>query len=184
MRRHLPTYLAVLIAAVEGLLETDFDLTGVQCSTGRHSPLLLINGPVRGQINVNYSSGALGHGWQANATIGRAIRLVLNNIGGARIGVTDMTTLGMAERTARVRPCTTPGNSLEICVAKLFSPERTASTMRNQGSPYADQIGPTLQCALRLHATAPHFWGPVAPRIEVCSALMWYARQHRAARQP
>jgi hypothetical protein len=92
-----PTYLPVLIAAVEGLLEPDFDLAGVQCSTGPHSPLLLINGPVRGQINVNCSSGALGHGWQANATIGRAIRLILNNIGGARIGESDMTTLGMAE---------------------------------------------------------------------------------------
>ena len=92
-----PTYLPVLIAAVEGLMDADFDLTGVQCSTGPHSPLLLINGPVRDQINVNCSSGAMGHGWQANATIGRAIRLVLNNIGGARIGVSDMTTLGMAE---------------------------------------------------------------------------------------
>ncbi len=92
-----PTYLPVLIAAVEGILEPDFDLTGVQCSTGPHSPLLLINGPVRRQINVNCSSGAMGHGWQANATIGRAIRLILNNIGGARIGESDMTTLGMAE---------------------------------------------------------------------------------------
>ena len=92
-----PTYLPVLIAAVEAMLETDFDLAGVHCSTGPHSPLLLINGPVRDQINVNYSSGALGHGWQANATIGRAVRLVLNNIGGAKIGESDMTTLGMAE---------------------------------------------------------------------------------------
>ena len=92
-----PTYMPVLIAAVEGMLEPDFDLAGVQCSTGPHSPLLLINGPIRAQINVNCSSGALGHGWQANATIGRAIRLILNNIGGARIGESDMTTLGMAE---------------------------------------------------------------------------------------
>ena len=92
-----PTYLPVLIAAVQDMLEPDFDLAGVQCSTGPHSPLLLINGPIRGRINVNCSSGALGHGWQANATIGRAIRLILNNIGGARIGESDMTTLGMAE---------------------------------------------------------------------------------------
>lgn len=92
-----PTYMPVLIAAVEGLLENDFDLPGVQTSTGPHSPLLIINGPIRQQIRVNYSSGALGPGWQANASIGRAIRLILNNIGGAKIGITDMTTLGMAE---------------------------------------------------------------------------------------
>jgi len=92
-----PTYMPVLIAAVEGLLEKDFDLAGVQTSTGPHSPLLIINGPIRQQIRVNYSSGALGPGWQANASIGRAMRLILNNIGGAKIGITDMTTLGMAE---------------------------------------------------------------------------------------
>lgn len=92
-----PTYMPVLIAAVEGLLENDFDLPGVQTSTGPHSPLLIINGPIRQEIRVNYSSGALGPGWQANASIGRAIRLILNNIGGAKIGITDMTTLGMAE---------------------------------------------------------------------------------------
>jgi len=92
-----PTYMPVLIAAAEGLLEEDFDLGGVQTSTGPHSPLLIINGPIRQQIRVNCASGALGPGWQANATIGRAIRLILNNVGGAKIGVTDMTTLGMAE---------------------------------------------------------------------------------------
>jgi hypothetical protein len=92
-----PTYFPVLLAAVEGLLETDFNLASVQCSTGAHSPLLVLNGPVRDQIRVNYSSGAMGHGWQANATIGRAIRFILMNIVGARIGTSDMTTLGMAE---------------------------------------------------------------------------------------
>ena len=92
-----PTYLPVLIAAIDGLLENDFNLASVQCSTGAHSPLLIINGPIRDQIRVNYSSGAMGHGWQANATIGRAIRFILMNIGGARIGTSDMTTLGMAE---------------------------------------------------------------------------------------
>jgi hypothetical protein len=55
------------------------------------------NGPISQEFRVNYSSGALGPGWQANASIGRAIRLILNNIGGAKIGITDMTTLGMAE---------------------------------------------------------------------------------------
>ena len=92
-----PTYMSVLIAAVEGLLEKDFDLPGVQSSTGAHSPLLIINGPIRQQIKINYSSGALGPGWQANSSIGRAIRFILNNIGGAKIGITDMTTIGMAE---------------------------------------------------------------------------------------
>lgn len=91
-----PTYLPILIAAVEGMLETDFDLPGVQTSTGAHSPMLLVNGPIRGELAIACRSGALGHGFQANATIGRAIRLALVNIGGAHIGATDMTTLGTA----------------------------------------------------------------------------------------
>jgi hypothetical protein len=92
-----PTYLPVLIAAVEAMLEKDFNLESVQTSTGAHSPVLLVNGPIRHQIRVNFSSGAMGHGWQANATLGRAIRFMLINIGGAHIGTSDMTTLGMAE---------------------------------------------------------------------------------------
>ena len=80
-----PTYLPILVAALEGLFEEDFDLMGVQTSTGPHSPLLIINGPVRHQIGVNGGSGALGPGWQANATIGRAIRLILNNSQRARL---------------------------------------------------------------------------------------------------
>jgi hypothetical protein len=92
-----PIYMPVLIAAVKGMLDKEFDLSGVQTSTGAHSPLLIINGPIRQQIRVNYRSGALGPGWQANVTIGRAIRLTLNNVGGAKVGITNMTTLGMAE---------------------------------------------------------------------------------------
>ena len=92
-----PTYMPVLIAALEGMLEEGFDLTGVQTSTGAHSPLLIVNGPIRQPLRINCSSGALGPGWQANATIGRAIRLIQNNVGGAHIGTTDMTTLGAAE---------------------------------------------------------------------------------------
>ncbi len=92
-----PTYLPALIAALEGMLEEGFDLAGVQTSTGAHSPLLIVNGPTRHELRINCSSGALGPGWQANATIGRAVRLVQNNVGGARIGLTDMTTLGAAE---------------------------------------------------------------------------------------
>ena len=92
-----PSYLPVLVAALVGMLEEGFDLTGVQTSTGSHSPLLIVNGPIRHELRINCSSGALGPGWQANATIGRAVRLIQNNVGGARIGATDMTTLGAAE---------------------------------------------------------------------------------------
>ena len=57
--------------------------------------MLIINGPIRHQLKVNCSSSALGPGWKANATIGRVIRLLLVNIGGAKPGLVDKATQGM-----------------------------------------------------------------------------------------
>lgn len=90
----LPTHMPVLIAAVEAVTDpkTRFDTFGV--STGSWSPLLIINGPIRNDININSSSGALSPGNLANASIGRALGLILKNIGGARKGIEDMGTLG------------------------------------------------------------------------------------------
>lgn len=90
-----PEYLAVLIAAVEAMSQPQFNLIGIQTTTNPVAPLALINGPVRHEIGVNCGAGALGPGWRANATIGRAIRLILINIGGATPGDIDKSILGM-----------------------------------------------------------------------------------------
>jgi len=52
-------------------------------TTGNVAPLVIVNGPCRNTLQINYSSNVLGQGWRANSTIGRALRLVLSNIGGA-----------------------------------------------------------------------------------------------------
>ncbi|MBI3937173.1 MAG: hypothetical protein HY323_09365 [Betaproteobacteria bacterium] len=90
-----PEYFPVLIAAVEAMAQPQFNLTGIQTTTNPVAPLALINGPVRHKIGVNCGAGALGPGWRANATIGRAIRLILINIGGAAPGEVDKAILGM-----------------------------------------------------------------------------------------
>jgi hypothetical protein len=87
-----PEYMPVLIAAVEALTDPEFSLSKLQATTGPHWPLLIINGPIRKQLDINYSSGIFGPGWKANATIGRAVRLILLNLGGAFPGISNMAT--------------------------------------------------------------------------------------------
>jgi hypothetical protein len=82
-----PVHLPVVIAAVEAIADPAFNLLGVQTTDENVAPLLIIGGPVAQELDVNGSFGALGPGWQANACIGRALRLVMNNVGGAWPGV-------------------------------------------------------------------------------------------------
>lgn len=89
-----PEYLPVVLAGVEAMLAEEFNLYGLQATTHPIAPLLLVNGPVRKQIGLHSGAGAFGPGFRPNATIGRALRLVLLNIGGARPGVLDRATQG------------------------------------------------------------------------------------------
>ena len=82
-----PEYMPALIAAVEALIDPSFPLELIQVTTNPMTPLLLFNGPIRDRLDINYGAGCLGPGWRANATIGRAIRLVLLNAGGALPGI-------------------------------------------------------------------------------------------------
>jgi len=90
----LPTHMPVLITAVQALMDqrSRFDTFGV--STGSWAPFFVINGPIRNDIHINCSSGALSPGDMANAAIGRAVSLIAKNIGGARKGIEDMGVLG------------------------------------------------------------------------------------------
>ena len=88
-----PEYLPVVLAAVEAICDDAFDLHGVSATTNAPAPLVVINGPIRKTLDVNCGAGVFGPGWRANATIGRAVRLVCVNVGGARPGVVSMSTL-------------------------------------------------------------------------------------------
>jgi len=88
----------VVVAAVEAILDPAFNLCGVQTTDENVAPLLLINGPVAPALGINAGWGALGPGWRANATIGRAIRLILNNVGGGWPGAVSFAGLGQPGR--------------------------------------------------------------------------------------
>ena len=89
-----PDYLPVVLAAVEAVLTDDYNIHGVMATTMGASPVIVVNGPIRERIGMNMGLGALGQGNRANATIGRALRLVVRNVGGARPGETERSTLG------------------------------------------------------------------------------------------
>jgi len=90
----LPQYMPVLIAASEALADPRLNLYALQATTGGPAIMLIVNGPIREQLNINGGSNALGEGWRANATIGRCIRLIQRNIGGSYPGTTCKATLG------------------------------------------------------------------------------------------
>jgi len=86
--------LPVVGAAVEALCAPEFNLLGVATTTGSACPMIIVNGPVIATAGMNCGANALGPGNRANASIGRALSLVLRNVGGAIPGEMDMATLG------------------------------------------------------------------------------------------
>ncbi len=89
-----PEYMPVLVAAIEAVMDTKVNLRGMAVTTGSDMPLLIINGPIAGQLQINAGSNCLGRGFQANSSISRALNLIIQNVGGSWVNVTDMSTLG------------------------------------------------------------------------------------------
>jgi hypothetical protein len=88
-----PEYLPVVIAGVAAMCDDAFDLHGVSATTNSAAPLFIVNGPVRKRLDINSGAGVFGPGPRANATIGRALRLIVRNLGGAAAGGITMSTL-------------------------------------------------------------------------------------------
>lgn len=87
-------YAPVVRAAILALTDSAFNLNGVQATTHVASPLIIVNGPIASELGMNGGANAFGSGNRANATIGRAVRLIMLNVGGAWPGDLDKSTLG------------------------------------------------------------------------------------------
>ncbi len=109
----LPEHLPVVLAALEAACTEEFALHGLLATTYFSGPMIVVNGPITRRIGMNSGVNALGQGNRANATIGRAVQLVVRNVGGGRPGGIDRATLG------------NPGK-LSFCFAE-----------REEGSPFA-----------------------------------------------
>jgi hypothetical protein len=89
-----PAYAPVVRAAILALCGSHFNLNGIQATTHMAAPLLVVNGPIRREIGMNAGANVFGSGNRANATIGRALRLIMLNVGGGWPGDLDKSTLG------------------------------------------------------------------------------------------
>jgi len=98
----LPIHMPVLIATVQALMDPKSRFDTFEVSTGSWAPFVAINGPIRHDILLNYSSGSFSPGNITNAAIGRAIGLIVKNIGGARKGIEDMGVIGNPEKYSLV----------------------------------------------------------------------------------
>jgi hypothetical protein len=95
-----PEYFPAVLAATRAVLNPEYNLHGSLATTHSCAPMLLVNGPIRKELDVNCSSNCFGQGRQANATIGRALQLILTNVGGAKPGIMDRSTQGSPAKYA------------------------------------------------------------------------------------
>jgi hypothetical protein len=89
-----PEYMPIVLAAVEAALVDEFCMHGVLATTYFSGPVVIVNGPRAKAIGMNAGINAFGQGNRANATIGRALQLIIRNVGGGKPGGVDRAALG------------------------------------------------------------------------------------------
>lgn len=132
-----PEYLPLLIAAVEAVSAEEFNLYGIQATTHPVAPLIIVNGPISRELEMNSGHNAFGPGNYANATIGRAMRLILLNIGGATPGELDKSTQGQPSKYAYCVAENEEGNPWEpLHVERGFRLEDSTVTVIGAENPH------------------------------------------------
>ncbi len=132
-----PAWFPIILAAVQALLDPAFNLYGVQATTHPVAPLLIVNGPAARAVGLHAGAGCFGPGFRANATIGRAIRLILMNVGGAWPGRSDMATQGSPAKFAYAiaeREEASPWPPLHVALG--FSAEQSVVTVYGGEAPH------------------------------------------------
>ncbi len=151
-----PEYLPVVLAAVEAACSDEFNAHGLLATTWFSGPVVVVNGPVARAIGMNAGLNCLGQGNRANATIGRALQLVIRNVGGGRPGEVDRATLGNPGKYSfcfAEREEDSPWESLATERAGI-PPERSAVTLFAGGGVQglADQLSRTPESLARTFA--------------------------------
>jgi hypothetical protein len=131
-----PEYLPVVIGAMRIILREEFNMGGVQCTMHGVAPLMIVNGPHAQKVGINGANGCFGPGFRANATIGRAVRLLLMNLGAGLAGKASATvfaspiryTACLTENVAH-----TPWETLAL--SRGYSPEDNVITCAMVESP-------------------------------------------------
>ncbi len=125
-----PEFLPVVIAAVEAIADPAFNIDSIQATTHPVAPLVVVNGPVARELSINAGYNAFGQGFRANATIGRAMRLILMNIGGGLPGRGDRATQGNPAKIAYCVAENEEQNPWEpLHVERGFAPDTSTVTV-------------------------------------------------------
>lgn len=143
-----PAYFRVVVTAIEAIADEAFNLNGVQATTHVVAPLCIINGPIRQALEINSGTNCFGQGWRANATIGRAVRLCMMNIGGGLPGLTDKATFGQPGKytyCVAENEETSPWEPLHV--ERGFRPEQSTITVFAAEAPHnvSDHTSPRAQ---------------------------------------
>ena len=132
-----PEYLPVVVAALQAVSEPEYGLSHRQTSTHAGAPLVIVNGPAAGRLRINCGRGLFGPGWRANATIGRALRLVLVNIGGAGPAVDAAQTGHPGKYTYCIAEYEAASPWEPLHVERGFARERSVVTVVNAEAPHS-----------------------------------------------
>ena len=149
----LPEYLPVVVAATEAMLDPVFNLVGPSSSMGGAAVLVMVNGPVARRVNINSRNNLFGPGNRANATIGRAIRLILMNACAAVPGLFDRSVIGHPGKFSYcIAEAETETHWTPLHVERGFSSGQSAVTVFAAESPR--QVRATGRPDAILHAIA------------------------------
>ncbi|HEU5324172.1 MAG TPA: hypothetical protein VFX28_25450 [Methylomirabilota bacterium] len=132
-----PEYMPVVVAAVEAIGDPVWSYHGPGTSTAGAGVLVVVNGPVGRELGVNCGDNLFGPGWRANATIGRAVRLVMRNVCGSRPGTLDRGTLGHPGKLSYViaeNEAESPWTPLHV--ERGLRPEQSAVTVLAAEAPH------------------------------------------------
>jgi hypothetical protein len=132
-----PEYMPVVVAAVEGIADPRWSYHGPGTSTGGAGVLMIVNGPIARELDINAGDNLFGPGWRSNLTIGRAVRLVMRNVCGSLPGLLDRGTLGHPGKLSYViaeNEVESPWTPLHV--ERGFRPEQSAVTVIAANGPH------------------------------------------------
>lgn len=143
-----PEYMPVVVAAIEGIGDPRWSYHGPGTSTAGAGVLLIVNGPIARELDINAGDNLFGPGWRANLTIGRAVRLVMRNVCGSRPGTLDRATLGHPGRLSYViaeNEADSPWPPLHV--ERGFRPEQSTVTVMAAEGPrqFYNQLSSTAE---------------------------------------
>ena len=164
-----PSAFEIVLAAVEAAVEPAFNLNGLQATTHSAGIMTLVSGPGAQVAGMNAASNALGQGNRSNATIGRALRLVMTNLGDGRPGSTDMSVQGspvkygfaFAERIDAANPWPSlaqragDANGTIVTLMAAEAPHLVCDHRSNSASRLLDNIADVMRTIGSLNACIP-----------------------------